>query len=924
MSLSTSEILSTEEPSGNGFEYDVKLEPHLSELENKVRALFQSCCESKLRVIEETHLSLIKETEKLWGPSAGVGTLKLSRLIKTLNEYLESGLPQQHKAVGGFITDVAKGLDEIKAMQPPRVKRPLSDPSLVKFSSDSKAEQEAKASKKTLKSLGISPKVKVPFQEVVIYQFSRQGRLRLLGIEAKVTAVVKEFLNAWSVVVYQSLKDPENAPDRINNLKKLALDQGEYLKTYVDQSAKYIVDQIAEDVHKISIIQIRALQKSRSAELDELRTKLIREKASWGQQIKLWSSSVVLSLQLSRLKNNVSAELDALLKETNDEIFDPLNREIQKAEKLLEHIGNLIDEDRMEDASKLTVTLNHKASFDEIQVNESLQFLRHFTRKLPTSVTTFTDDDVEVNIDAAYLTDYVVEMQLTSELQALLMELPSRASSSISTIANNMKLMGFTLSADVEESEGDLAVDEVLTKCIKSLEESREALNEVKVDFRHKFETIKKEAFDGLTVARLLENAPIARREKKNDGVSYDKSRFYSRWLNRTGLMIHKYSRIINTHKDELLYAEFKAKNAKDESPHAFMRNFYESVSPSSEVLSALPVYYKQLFVGKHAPRENLFIHREREIQQAKQAVKRLKLGSGGAIVALGDSLSGKSFFIEMASRIIDTEFVYRIDPPPTGSTNPDNLLKIVAHQIGVESRGIDTFGQAPVGSVFLFDDLELWWARHAEGWKTIELFCDVVERYSRDYIFIVSMNSNAYRLIKNRRRFANAFIETIPMAPFTLKKLEEALVERHKTGGLQIQLDGVSEANISAKKQKAFLETVLEKSDGNIGVAFNLWLGHIFKVDNKVLIMRSGKYRDLPIVTDKLWLIALAQLSVHKTTGPKKLSQVLSLPQGETLSLLSNLRRAALIEDIAGGGFQISPYMQPYVIKRLKKLQLI
>ena len=924
MSLSPTDKLPETEVEPTGFVLDDALRPHLSSLSDQVRSKFVESCNARFLVVEETHLSLIAETEKLWGPNAGVGALKLSRLIKTLNEYVEVGVPQQHSAVGAFITDVAKGLDEIKSKQPGKVKRLLSDEILIKKDEDGKAEQEAKASRKTMKALGVTPKVNVPFREIVTYHFSRTGRLRLLGIEAKVTTVVKEFLNAWSEVVFKSLKDPENATERIESLKDLARRQSNYLKLYVEHSAVYIIDQISKDVHQVSIAKVREEQKSRSAELEVLRAKLISEKTGWGKQMKVWTGSVVLSLQLSRLKNNISGELAAIRQQVDEEIFNPLDRELQKSEKLIEHIGNLISEERLEEASSLTVSLNPKVNFDELQLNESLQLMRHFTRKLPSSVTTFTDDDVQVTIDAGYLTDYLVEMHLTSELQDMLAELPSRASSAIAALANNMKLIGFTLGADAEESEGDLAIGEVLKKCSDSLQEAHESFSVVKEKFTKRYAEIKNDAFDRLTVVKLIEDAPEVSRVERGERNNTETPRFYDRWLRRTGLIIHKYSRIINTHKDELLYAEFKAKNFKDESPHAFMRSFYESVSPSREVISALPVYYKQLFVGKHAPRENLFIHREREIQQAKQALARIKQGTGGAIITLGDSLSGKSFFMEMVCRQINTDAVYRIDPPPTGSTNPDNLIRIVGHQIGVEPKGIETFGHAPKGAVFLFDDLELWWARHSDGWKTMDLFCEAIERYSKDYIFIVSMNSHAYRLIKNRRRFANTFIETIPMAPFTLKKLEEALVERHRTGGLKVQLDGIVEENISAKKQKAFLEVILDKSDGNIGVAFNHWLGHISKVQDNLLIMKTGRYRDLPEITDKLWLVALTQIAIHKTTGPRKLSQVLNLSQADTLSLLNNLKRAALIEDISGGGFQLSPYMQPFVINRLKKLHLI
>ncbi len=896
----------------------------LHDLEAKLRLLFTNACKAHFSLVEETHQNLISETERLWGPDAGVGILKMSRLVKTLNDYVEVGIPHQHKAVGAFITEVLKGLDEIKSQQPSKIKRPLSEGSLEIKPTDSKTEQEAKSGKKNLKSIGISPKVSIPLREVVTYHFSRYGRLRLLGIEHKVTAVVKEFLNAWSEVVYKSLKDPDKASDGLASLATLASRQNEFLIEYADRSAGYIAEQISADVHKVSILKLRTEQKARAAELEVLRTRLAHEKNEWGRQMKLWSANVVMSLQLSRLRNSISGELNVLKQQAEEQILNPLERELQKSEKLLDHISNLVKENRMEEASKLTVTLNDKVIVDELQLNESLQLMRHFTRKLPSNVASFTEDDAEVNIDAAYLTDYLVEMHLTTPLQSLMMEIPSRATSAISALTNNMKLMGFTLGAESDEAEGDLAVETVLQKCLESVEEAKSLFEEVREDFNLKFEDIKQSAFKRLAVTKLLEEAPGVKKVERIETRESEKQRFYDRWLSRTGLVIHKYSRIINTHKDELLYAEFKARNSMDESCHAVLRNFYESVAPSREVLATLPVYYRQLFAGKHAPRESLFIHREREIEQAKLAVKRLKQGAGGAIAALGDSLSGKSFFIEMVSRYINADNVYRIDPPPTGSTNPDNLIRIAAHQIGVEPIGIQTFGQAPKGSVFLMDDLELWWARHKDGWKTIELFCEVVERYSKDYVFITSINSNAYRLNKNKKRFANAFIETIPMPPFTLKKLEEALMERDKTGGLTIQLDGVAEENITNTKQRAFLESLLDKSDGNIGVAFNLWLGHINKVGGEVVHMKSGKSRELPIITDKLWLITLAQFVLHKTTGPRKLSLVLNLPQGEVTSLLSNMRRAALITDIAGGGFQLSPYMQPFIIKRLKKLKLI
>jgi hypothetical protein len=905
-------------------EYDKALRPSLTELDKHVKTLFITAFESQLQVIDKIHLNLITETEKLWGPDAGVGIPKMSKLLKTLNDYVEEGIPRQHAALGSYISTVAKGLDDIRSKQPVKVKRALTTSDIEVHEGDNKEEQEAKSGKKTLKSIGFSPSVAVPLKGLVAFHFSKGGRQRLLAIEHKITIVVKDFLNAWWVLVFKNLKDGDKAAERLTQLQKLVNEQHEYLKAYSIHSAAYLVQKIAEDAHKISVPQIRAAQKGKVQELDALRQQLIHEKTEWGAHMKLWTANVVLSLQLSRLKSNINTELEALKEQSENQIFEPLKRELDKAEKLLEHIENLSSQGRIEEASKLTLTLHTKVMLDELELSESVQLIKHFTRKLPSSLTTFTEEDVQVTIDASYLADYFVEMHLVSQLQALLMELPTRASSSISALANNMKLIGFTLSADTEETDGSMAIEEVLGKCRESAEEARTSLEEVRGNFFREFKEIKDKAYEKLLVNALLHEAPEGGSNGRAGGELTSNTRFFDGWLNRTGLVIHKYSRIINTQKDELLYAEYKAKNAQDESCHAVMRNFYESVSPSREVRAALPVYYRQLFVGKHAPRESLFIHREREMEQARNAVRRISQGAGGAIVAIGESLSGKSFFVEMVCRQIQTDNVYRIEPPPTGTTNPDNLLRVVAHHLGAEPNGIATFGLAPKGSVFLFDDLELWWARHKDGWKTMDLFCEVVERYSKDYIFIASMNSQAYRLIKNKRRFANAFIETISMSPFTLKKLEEALVERHKTGGLKVMLDGVAEENILPKNQRTFLETILDNSDGNIGVALHLWLGHVKQFDGHTISMKSARPKEMPVLTDKLWLIALTQIAMHKSTGLRKLSQVLNQSQSETLSLMNNMKRAALIEEVSAGGFQLSSYLQPFIMKQLKKFQLI
>ncbi len=915
-----SEEIENKKPKAPGAEIDAQL----AKLGQDLKQGFLSNYEKHLSVTHTHHKKLLRDAHELLATSGLTRAQQEKKLINLLKGFILTELPKVQTYAENFISGCHASLKTIRQSQPVKLSRPLSQQDLLLTGNDDEMEIAAKKQFVRKRSLGLGSKLSIPLRSLVSYHFANEAVLRLESFQEKFSQVCSEFLESWIHEMLKVLDANKKASESIDSLSLLVEEQEKYLKKYLSLSANFLENLLKEDVSKISVNKIDSQYKSEAPRLKSLEAHAQAHSEEWKQKIGLLGGKSLLGLHLDALKKNLEAEIDSIVKQTNDQLFSAEEKELEKAHELLTKLESLFQHGMYLEASQLSIGLSINVRYDELQLNESFLKFKEISRKPPSLIRLLNSEHQEVPLDASYLCDYLVETNLSNPLQNVLFQFPSRCSSALLPVSTALQKIGGKVSSEQQDVLSAEALDNLLKNAKSALLASSEELQALKVQFQQKVQDIINNLEEKLEVDVLIGEAEKISAADENEEQKSGFSRFFKNWKLFTANLFYALKNQISRRKEELQYAEFKAQNAKDESLHSKLRNLFEAVSPNQKALDRLPFYYQQLFVGKHAPREGLYKNREREMRKAQVALSRIESGTGGAILAIGEAYSGTSFFCDMLLRKMGDKNIYRIDAPPGGSTKRENLFRILGHQLSHSVAGIEIIEQAPTGSVFLFNHIELWWARHENGWEVIDTICEIIEHYSREYTFIMNMNSQAYSVLKTRSNFANAFIETITMSPFTLSTFEAALAERRHTDGLKVEIDHQDEATLSISKKRSILEDILEVSQGNIGIAFHFWLGQLTEASEEDLKMKSYQHQVLPPIDNPLWLIALTQFVLHKHLNAHKLALVLKKPQDEMQALISNLQRAALIEEVTGSGYQISPYMQPFVMKRLREFRLI
>ncbi|MFC2088393.1 hypothetical protein ACFLSX_02245 [Calditrichota bacterium] len=350
-------------------------------------------------------------------------------------------------------------------------------------------------------------------------------------------------------------------------------------------------------------------------------------------------------------------------------------------------------------------------------------------------------------------------------------------------------------------------------------------------------------------------------------------------------------------------------------------------LSPNSEINQVLPFYYKQLFLGKHIVNRDFLIGRTYELQRADESIDLYRQGYFGGLLILGDRYSGKSTLSRsIAAKNFDNNKVFEIHAPYQGSIELNEFKNLLVEVIQKSGYYDSIFNSIPKNSVIIFHDLELWWERSHNGFTVIDEIIELIGKYSDKCLFIVNTDMNSFKFINRLKNIENSFISAIKCQPFDSEEIQNAILLRHRSSGLKFEFDGHPEDSISNLRLARLFNKYFDISEGNIGQAIHYWISNITKVKSQLLYIQN------PVsVSDKVlnkinkdWLLIMQQFMLHKHLSSERLSRIMGDGSSTLLQLLISFRRSGLIQDIQPDVFQISPYIQPIITKRLSEMDLL
>ena len=350
-----------------------------------------------------------------------------------------------------------------------------------------------------------------------------------------------------------------------------------------------------------------------------------------------------------------------------------------------------------------------------------------------------------------------------------------------------------------------------------------------------------------------------------------------------------------------------------------------ESSRPNEAVQSKLPFYYKQLFTGRQRIIKGMLSDCEQELNQALEASRRMKAGSGGGLLITGEALSGKSLFSEYIAELFFGGPVFRILPPLEGSTQRNDLVQAFRRQLKKKGTLRQMIQGTPTGSVFLMDDLELWWERSEGGDRIMHQIFDLIEEHGREYYFIANCNVHFYQLFSHYAPFDIHFSTSIRLSPFPSEVLKQTILNRHSSGRFTFLLDNVPEEEISPRIRDLFFSRILSISKGNVGFALRLWLRQIEAVEGDRLYLSMPEETKIAPIPEPDWLVVLGQFVLHKRLT---IPALLRIFEGETEEIIQKsfypLQQLGILQTTSRHVYEIDPNLQPFIVQQLLKAKII
>jgi hypothetical protein len=354
---------------------------------------------------------------------------------------------------------------------------------------------------------------------------------------------------------------------------------------------------------------------------------------------------------------------------------------------------------------------------------------------------------------------------------------------------------------------------------------------------------------------------------------------------------------------------------------------FVESIKPKTGVMDKLPQYYRNLFSGKSTISEDFWIARKQDETIFKTAVQRWRSGYYGGIIIIGDRNTGKTAFcLNLEQTLLKKYKVYQLFPPDHGSVRIEDFLGELTKITQTRGNLEDIMERLPHGSIFIIHDLELWWERSSDGWDVIMLLIQMINQYSRKFLFVANVNPFAFGLMNKIAGLRNVFISEIYLKPFDALELRNMILRRHHSGGLKFVLNKREEDTLTEIGIARLFNKYFSLTGGNPGMTLNAWLANIVKIERGKIYIKFPALPNASILSsiDEDRKLVLIGLILAKRLTFEKIQNILQTDGAGTTRVINSMMRTGLVVERSEGLYVVNEALVPYVISEFKREGLL
>lgn len=730
--------------------------------------------------------------------------------------------------------------------------------------------------------------------------------------------------------------------DRIEESKQTILNQmneeelvlgglSQKVTTYFNNKVILEINEFIAKTEKLKSVFYFTSNKKTASELKNLQHKLPEIVNPYFSNLSLFLNVEEAENYLLQYNSLLNAELNEIMVNTNLVVSDEF---LQNITVLSNSLQTMLREKKQGEVLYDKLMPEPDVLFKKMEtINQtSLKRIRRILKVLPSEITVMDEvsfnnffaqqfDEIKtVTVAFLQMIEFLTENKITNQIANNKSDLQEALTMQINQLKEHYRLFLFSFDEYAkEELEDKKSLEEFLNNQIVKILETKNNIEQDLKQYAANIIELKSEISGQTTLYGLtkfesnLKHYIHAQREQEKISLVKQKTNRIGDWVSRQAVRF-KYGKT-----EALSYAKTLQQDSGLPDLNNRIIAINRIIQPSEKVLSQVPFYYKQLFSAKQTFHREFWVTMNKEVKIADMAFEQYNRLHEGALLITGEHHSGKSFFAYMlAHRWNESGKVVFINPPIGGSTEFQVFDEVIAEAFQVEKYDERLFESLPVGSFVVFEDIELWWQRTANGLIVLKHLLKLVSKFSNRIFFILNVNIYAFKLLEKILPLNADLLGVVKLSSMSVQSLKDMVLLRHNGTGKGFIYKNITSADLSAVKMADLFVKFYKFSRGNAGVTLAAWLSAIKKQENDMLWIEPLTVPNTDIIHQlsmdiKLILI---QMLLHKQVTKQKLVIVSTLESERVATNLKFLWRMGLINKIRNEVYEINIYWYPIMVE--------
>ena len=347
--------------------------------------------------------------------------------------------------------------------------------------------------------------------------------------------------------------------------------------------------------------------------------------------------------------------------------------------------------------------------------------------------------------------------------------------------------------------------------------------------------------------------------------------------------------------------------------------------APDPAVLADVPLTYRHLFTGQVNINEAFFVGRSDTVAEALRALGDPRGGGGPrAVLVTGERGAGKTTLLQQIAIRCGASAAWVL-APLGGACRQSDLRAALETAVGERGTPSQILQRLAPGSLVVIDDLDLWWERRPGGLEAIDELLSAIRQAPDHLRFLLAGSSYSVRVLDRLRAVSSVTAGQLSCLPLTAGQLEQVVMSRHGSTGLEVRLEGRTERPLGPWSRARLFDKLFDYSDGNVGYALRAWMAHVEDCQGNTLILRAPRLLDWDALDDlRPELVSLLiELMLHRGASAEKLERITGRPGHEVRDSLAELCALGMALQSRRHIAQVNPHVQVPLTGWLERREL-